>query len=521
MRFENEHTIRKVILSKREREFHYKYEKAIESVKSQFGRKYFMIIDGKKVKSTNFVHTSPIDTRIVLGHFPLGTAKHVEAAVEAAKMAFPKWAKTDYKYRIKVCRSAADIIASRKFELAAWVSYENGKNRYEAIADVDEAIDFIRYYSNEMERNNGFIVQTRDDADRNEKNKSQMKPYGVWGIITPFNFPAAIMVGMSIAALLTGNTVVLKPASDTPVIGYLFTEIMKMAGLPNGVLNFVTGFGETIGNALLENKDVDGIAFTGSKQVGYKMMKKSNKVKYRPFIAEMGGKNPVIVTKNADIHKAVDGVLNAAFGFSGQKCSACSRIYVQKDIKDAFMKRLVQTTKNLTVGNPLERGVFMGPLINSKAYSNYQRYVIKALKDGKVGGAIKNTGDFKYGYYIEPTIVDGLPKSHSLFRDELFVPILCVAEYDSFKEAVNLCNDSDYGLTAGIYSNKKQEIDSFLNEIKAGVIYINRDTSATTGAMVGSQPFVGWRSSGTTGKGAGGPYYLTQFMHEQSQTIVE
>ena len=523
MEFENEHTLRKFLMSKGEEKYHDSYEEAIKNVKSQFAKKYTMIIDGKDIKSSkNFVHTSPIDTRIILGYFPSGTPKHVQAAIKAARSSFEKWSKTDYKYRIEIFRSAANIIAKQKFELAAWISYENGKNRYEAIADVDEAIDFIRYYSEEMERNNGFIIQTKS-ADKNENSKSVMRPYGVWAVIAPFNFPAAILVGMSSGALITGNTVVLKSASDTPIIGYLFAQIMREAGLPDGVLNFITGSGVTIGKAIVESQDIAGIVFTGSKDVGYTMLKESNKVKPRPIIAEMGGKNPVIVTENADIDKAVEGTLKAAFGYSGQKCSACSRVYVQKDVKNVFVQGLVQKAKSLPIGNPLEsNNTFMGPLINSKAYNNYQKFAKIAFRDGRilVGGVVRRTGDFKYGYYVEPTIVDGLPKDHFLFKEELFVPILCISQYEDFKEALNLCNESNYGLTAGIYSNKKEEIETFLDNIEAGVVYVNRAVSATTGAMVGCQSFGGWKDSGTTGKGTGGPYYLTQFMQEQSQTIV-
>jgi 1-pyrroline-5-carboxylate dehydrogenase len=522
MDFENEHTIRKFVISKREESFHHRYEEAIKQVKSQFGRKYTMIIDGRNIgTSKTFVHTSPIDTRIILGYFPHGTTKYVQNAVKAAKRSFQKWRRTDYKNRIEVCRSAAHIITKQKFELAAWISYENGKNRYEAISDVDEAIDFIKYYCEEMETNNGFMVRTRK-AEANESSRSVLKPYGVWGVITPFNFPSAILVGMSIGALITGNTVVLKPASDTPIIGFLFVEIMKEAGLPDGVLNFITGPGETIGRAIVESKDIAGIVFTGSKEVGYSMIK-SNKINSRPMIVELGGKNPTIVTETANIDKAVEGVLKAAFGYSGQKCSACSRVYIHKDVKDVFVKRLIHRTKSLPIGNPLESNVFVGPLINSKAYNNYQKFTKIASRDGKifVGGSVRNNGDLKYGYYVEPTIVDDLPKNHRLFREELFVPILCVAQYDALEEGLTLCNDSDYGLTAGIYSGKKEEIETFLDNIEAGVVYVNRASSATTGAMVGCQSFGGWKASGITGKGTGGPYYLAQFMREQSQTIAE
>ena len=523
MKYENENTLRKFMMSKGEEAFHSRYEEAIENIKSEFGRRYTMIIDDKNVEpsSETFVHTSPIDTRIVLAYFPSGTAKHTEDAIKAAKKAFESWSKTDYNKRIEVCRNAVDIMIRRKFELAAWISYENGKNRYEAIGDVDEAIDFIRYYSEEMEKNNGFIIQTKS-AYPNEKSKSVMKPYGVWGVISPFNFPIAILVGMSIGALITGNTIVLKPSSDTPIIGYKFAEIMKEAGLPAGVLNFITGSGSIIGKAIVDSKDVAGIVFTGSREIGYRITKDFSKVKPRQVIAELGGKNPVIVTENADLDKAIEGILKAAFGYSGQKCSACSRVYIQKSIKEKFVKKRVERTKNLSIGNPLESDNFMGPLINSNAYKNYQKYSEVAFRDGNVviGGSTKKDGDFKYGYYVEPTIVDNLPKNHRLFREELFMPILCVADYDEFDEVLGLCNQSHYGLTAGIYSNRKQEVKMFLDNIEAGVVYVNRDISATTGAMVGCQSFGGWKDSGTTGKGAGGPYYLTQFMREQSQTCV-
>jgi 1-pyrroline-5-carboxylate dehydrogenase len=255
MVFENEHTLHKFMVSKGEEAFHDRYEEAIENIKSEFGRRYTMIIDDKNVKSSEtFVHTSPMDTRIVLAYFPSGTAKHTRNAIKAAKETFESWGKTDYNKRIELCRNAVDIMVRRKFELAAWISYENGKNRYEAIGDIDEAIDFIRYYSEQMEKNNGFIVQTKS-AYPNEKSKSVMKPYGVWGVISPFNFPAAILVGMSIGALITGNTIVLKPSSDAPIIGYKFAEIMKEAGLPAGVLNFITGSGSKIGKTIVGSED--------------------------------------------------------------------------------------------------------------------------------------------------------------------------------------------------------------------------------------------------------------------------
>ncbi len=520
--FENEHTLRRFMTEKAEGQFHDMYESALEQIRKEFGRKYPMIIGGKEVRTSSTVaHTSPIDTRIVLGHLPVGSASHARQAIAEAKKVFGDWSRRPYKERVQICRSAAGIMTRRKFELAAWISYENGKNRYEAIADVDEAIDFLRYYSEEVEKNEGFEVAMKS-AQPNERSRSVMKPRGVWGVIAPFNFPAAILVGMSSGAIITGNTTVVKPSSNTPIIAFKFAEILREAGLPDGVFNLVIGSGSKVGGELVRNKDVAGIVFTGSRDVGYRMTREFSKERPRPLIAELGGKNPAIVTETADIGKAVDGVMKAAFGYSGQKCSACSRVYVHKKVRDEFMKRLVEKTKSLPVGNPLDTNTFVGPLANQDAYKKYQQYVRIANKDGKilVGGSTIKDGDLKHGYYVQPTIVAGLPKKHRLFKEEMFVPILCVTDYEKFDDAIKLANDSDYGLTAGIFSGKQEEIKEFLDCIEAGVVYVNRQASATTGAMVGCQPFGGWKDSGTTGRGTGGPHYLTQFMREQSQTII-
>lgn len=520
IKFENEDTFGKFLRSGKEHDFHKKYEEAITMIRSQFGRKYTMLIDGRPVRTTKWLaHTSPIDTRLVLGYFPKGDSSHVQRAIGAAKKAFENWRQTKYQDRVRILRNAADNMIERKFELSAWITFENGKNRYEALADVDEAIDFIRYYSLQMEHNDGFIVET-NSAYVDERSKSVMKPYGVWGIISPFNFPAALTVGMCTGALITGNTVVLKPASDTPIIGYIFTEILKQTGLPDGALNFVTGNGEIVGKAIVESEDVAGIAFTGSKEVGDIIIGGSRKAKSRVITAELGGKNPVVVTESANINEAVEGVLKGAFSYSGQKCSATSRVYIHKTIKNNFTKILVQKTESLSTGDPVNPKTMIGPLINSNAYEKYKKFSKLAFNDGNVliGGKVKNDGESRHGYYVEPTIVDGLSKDSRLLREELFVPILCIIEYESFGKALDQCNEIQYGLTAGIYSSNKKEIETFLDNIEAGVVYANRSRGATTGAMVGCQSFGGWKASGTSGKGTGGPYYLTQFLREQSQT---
>ncbi len=525
--FENEHTLHQFFVEKAEGQFHDRYERALEAARSEFGKKYSMIIGGRQVVTAKTVpHVSPIDTRLVLGYMPVGSITHARQAIASAKKAFEKeqngWGKTEWQERVKIFRKAADIMSERKFELAAWVSYENGKNRYEAIGDVDEAIDFVRYYAEEMERNNGFEVSMKS-AQPNERSKSVMKPYGIWGVIAPFNFPAAILTGMTTAALITGNTVVVKPSSDAPIIAFKIIQIFQEAGLPDAVVNLIFGSGSNMGTEIVKNRDVAGIVFTGSREVGYSMGRQFSSEKPRPLIAELGGKNPAIVTETADLGKAVDGVMKAAFGYSGQKCSACSRVYVHRKVKDEFLSRLVEKTKNLPVGNPLEQNIFMGPVVNERAFKKYQQYARLAHRDGKVlvGGHVQKDGDLKHGYYVTPTIVIGLAKKHRLFYEEMFVPILCVMDYEKFDDALRLANDVDYGLTAGIFTKNQDEVKKFLDHIEAGVVYVNRQASATTGAMVGCQPFGGWKDSGSTGKNTGGPHYLTQFMREQSQTISE
>jgi 1-pyrroline-5-carboxylate dehydrogenase len=519
--FENEHTLRHFTAEKAEGQFHDRYERALEGARSEFGARYPMLIGGKEVRTASFAtHVSPIDTRIVLGYTPSGTARHAQLAIATAKKAFEQWGRSDWRDRVRIFRKAADVMSEKKFELAAWVSYENGKNRYEAIGDVDEAIDFVRYYADQLEANNGFETGMKS-AQPNEKSKSVMKPYGVWGVIAPFNFPAAILTGMTTAALITGNTAVVKPSSDAPIVAFKIMRAFLKAGVPAGALNVVFGPGGTVGGEMVKSKDVSGIVFTGSREVGYRMSQEFGRDRPRPLIAELGGKNPALVTETADLDKAVDGVLKAAFGYSGQKCSACSRVFVHKKIRDEFLRRLADKAKSLPVGNPLEQNMFMGPLINEDAYKKYQQYARLADRDGKVlvGGYVRKDGELKHGYYVEPTIVTGLPRNHRLFREELFVPILCVGDYEKFDDALRMCNDSDYGLTAGIFSGRDEEVKKFLDHIEAGVVYVNRQASATTGAMVGCQPFGGWKDSGTTGRGTGGPHYLTQFLREQSQTI--
>jgi 1-pyrroline-5-carboxylate dehydrogenase len=521
MVFLNERTYLKAVEGGKVDEFHVLYEAAIEKVKGDFGQEHPIWIDGEEVRSKGgtFEDRSPNDQRILLGLFQKGTKADAKKAVESAKRAFPAWAGTDYKERARIFLSAADLISGRKFYVAALMSFENGKNRTEAIADVDEAIDLIRWYAGELVANNGFEKEMGRYV-ANERTKSVLKPYGVWAVIAPFNFPFAITAGMTAGAVLAGNTAVLKPASDTPYMALVLYDALIEAGLPPGVLNFVTGPGSTVGQELVDNPDVDGFVFTGSREVGLSAFRTFTAEFPKPIISEMGGKNATIVTAKANLDKAAEGVARAAFGYGGQKCSACSRVLVQKNVKDEFMKKLVAYTEKLRVGDPMLRDTFMGPVINEDAYEKYQKVAAVARKDGEVliGGNARKESDLRHGFYVEPMIVDGLPLDHRFLKEELFIPVLAVATFESFDEAIEISNSTDYGLTGGIFSNDQHELDEFFRRAETGTVYANRTMGATTGAIVGAQPFVGWKMSGISGKGAGGHYYLQQFMREQTQT---
>ncbi len=521
MTFENENTFSRMKNAGKENEFHSRYEQAVANVRKGLGASHTLFIGGKGVTSTStFEVRSPSDRNVVVGAFQSSSKKEVAMAVEAASASFDKWSRTDYKKRVAVVLRAAEIAEKRKFELAALMSIENGKNRYESVADVDEAIDFMRYYSELMTINKGYRLQM-GSSSAVESNVSVLKPYGVWGVISPFNFPLAISTGMSTGAIITGNTAVLKPASTTPTLSYMLHEIYREAGLPAGVLNFITGPGGTVGNELVTNGGVAGIAFTGSREVGLSSMRRFTEKTFKPFIAELGGKNVVIVTAKADVDKAVEGTAKAAFGYGGQKCSAASRVLVNSKLKNEFVKKLVAFTKTIRIGDPTVKDTYLGPLITSEAVSKYEAAVLDANESGKVlaGGRVLRDGALARGNFVEPTVVDGLPFDNRLFTEELFLPFLVVGEIDTLDEGLEIANSVDYGLTSGIFSSDQKELEEFFSSIQAGVSYSNKQGGATTGAMVGAQPFVGWKMSGSTGKGAGGLYYLTQFMREQTQSM--
>lgn len=503
-------------------DFHRAFDDALGQVNRRLGGVHPMFVEGKprKARAGAFPDTAPADTRVVLGKFQRGDREDARKAIEAAAAVYPGWRDLGWRQRVGLLRRAAEQMTRRQYEFAALLSLEVGKNRFEAIAEVSEAIDLILYYCAQMEENRGY--ERPMGGTGSEETRSLLKPYGVWAVVAPFNFPLALATGMAAGALVAGNTVVFKPASDTPMAGLCLYEVLRDAGLPPGVFQFITGPGQTVGLELIRNAGVDGFIFTGSKVVGLKIYHHFAQTIPKPCIAEMGGKNPAIVMPSASLDDAVEGVMRSAFGMGGQKCSACSRLYLHKDVYKPFLDRLVDRTAALQIGDPTARDTFLGPLINAAAVKKYVGAVRLAQKQGRVvyGGNVLTDRDFARGFFVEPAIVDRAPRDSRLFQDEFFAPVLAVAEVKSLDEAIKLSNDSEYGLTAGIFTRDDLERARFFNEIEAGVTYCNRRGGATTGAWPGVQSFGGWKGSGSSGKSALGPYYVAQFMREQSQTVI-
>jgi len=507
-------------------ELHTRFEEALVKAKANLGKEYGLIINGEeRFSEEKFEDHSPVNTDVVLGVFQKGTAKDADEALAAARKAFPMWSHMKWQDRVALVRRAADILDERLFEVGAAMAMEVGKNRMEALGDVAETADLIRYSCYQMEKNDGYVVEMGRDplVGYTARNVSVLRPYGVWLVISPFNFPAALTGGPAGAALVAGNTIVIKPATDTPWTVRLLAECFRDAGLPDGVFNFVTGPGRTLGQALIDSPEVDGATFTGSFDVGMKIYRDfANGSFVRPTILELGGKNPAIVTRHADLERAAIGIVRSAFGLQGQKCSACSRVYIEEPVYDELVDRLVDLTNKLKIGDPTDRSVYLGPVVNKSSYQDYKDFTEELSQSGRIltGGKVLTEGEFGKGYFCSPTLVADLPYSHRLWKYEMFLPITTVGKVGSLDEAMQMANDVNYGLTAGFYGNK-EEAAWFFDKIEAGVTYANRPQGATTGAWPGFQPFGGWKGSGSSGKNGGGHYYVPLYMHEQIQTTIE
>jgi len=508
-------------------ELHTGFDKSVETLKSNLGAEYGMIINGKDVfADEKYEDHSPVNTDWVLAVMQKGNATHAQEAVAAARAASPNWSRTPWQERVKLVRKAASIIEERIFDLGAAMALEVGKNRMESLGDVQETADLMYYSALMMEENGGFIKEMGRDplVGYQARNVSVLKPYGVWLVVSPFNFPFALTGGPTGAALVAGNTVVIKPATDTAWIVRLYAECLRDAGFPEGVVNFVTGPGSTLGQALVDHPDVDGATFTGSFDVGMGLYRSFANGKYvRPVILELGGKNPAIVSKHADLEHAATGIVRSAFGLQGQKCSAASRVLAEEPVYDELVSRLKDMTDKLVIGDPTEKQVYLGPVINKSSYNDFKNFTEEIDQAGGrflTGGKVKTGGIFDKGYYCEPTFVTDLPYSHRLWKHEMFVPITTIGKVKNMDEAMQIANDVNYGLTAGFYGSD-EEVEWFFDNIEAGVTYANRPQGATTGAWPGFQPFGGWKGSGASGKNGGGLYYVQLYMHEQIQTLIK
>ncbi|HZB88821.1 MAG TPA: L-glutamate gamma-semialdehyde dehydrogenase [Terracidiphilus sp.] len=491
-----------------------KMRDALAFVRSHLGREYDLIIGGDRIRTEGKIKSlNPARPAEVVGIHQKAGAEHAEQAMQAALRAFEFWSRTSVGDRTSLLFGAAEIIRARKFEFCAWLTFEVGKNWAEADADVAETIDFLDFYAREALR---LAEATTPIQMPGERNELIYIPLGVGAVIPPWNFPFAIMAGMTTAAIVTGNTVILKPSSDSPTIAAKFIEVLEEAGMPGGVVNFCPGSGATFGNAIVEHPKTRFIAFTGSKSVGLEIHERAAKTQpgqiwIKRTVLEMGGKDSILVCADTDVDTAVEGVVASAFGFSGQKCSACSRAIVEAPIYDAFVEKLRARVAQLTVGDPAENPS-MGPVVNKAAMESIQGYIASGLKEGRLiaGGHAVSTPEG--GYFLEPTVIADVAPDAVISLEEIFGPVLAVIKVASFAEGLKVANNTEYGLTGAIYTDNRDQLDVARREYHVGNLYLNRKC---TGAMVGAHPFGGFNMSGTDSK-AGGPDYLLLFTQAKS-----
>jgi acyl-CoA reductase-like NAD-dependent aldehyde dehydrogenase len=507
-------------------QLHTSFDAAVERVRARLGGRHSLYIGGvDRPAQRYFLKTNPADSGEVLGEFPAASAQDAADAMQAAAAAWQGWRRTPAAERAALLQRVSRLIEERVYELAAALTLEVGKNRMEALAEVQETADFFSLYAADFERSGGFDRPLPDDplTAYHSHNRSVLKPYGVWVVIAPFNFPLALAGGPTAAALITGNTVVLKGATATPWAGRLLADCVRDAALPPGVFNYLSGHGEEVGATLVSHPLTAGATFTGSHEVGMRIARSLQGAPVpRPCIAEMGGKNACIVTCAADLERAASGIVRSAFGMGGQKCSALSRLYAHREVAEPLLERLLQELAQIRIGDPTRREHWLGPVTTQAAYDNYARYVAQLRTGGArvvSGGEHLREGTFARGFFVRPTIAEA-PLEHPLWSEEMFLPIVMVQRVSSNDEAMALMNRSALGLTAGFYGGA-DEVGWFQENAEAGVTYANRPQGATTGAWPGYQAFGGWKGSGNTGKAIGSFYYLPQYMREQSQTVVE
>lgn len=489
---------------------------ALKKVESELGRDYPLVIGGERVMTEDKITSiNPANKTEVVGRVAKANKELAERAMKTADEAFRTWSRTSPEARADILFRAAAIVRRRKHEFSAWLVKEAGKPWREADADTAEAIDFMEYYGRQMLKlKDGIPVESRPG----ETNRFFYIPLGVGVVISPWNFPFAIMAGTTVASLVTGNTVLLKPASATPVVAYKFVEVLEEAGLPAGVLNYIPGSGAEVGDYLVDHPRTRFISFTGSRDVGIRIYERAAKVHpgqiwLKRVIAEMGGKDGIIVDKEADLELAAQSIVASAFGYSGQKCSACSRAIIVEDVYDQVLNRVVELTKQLNVGDPAEQATFMGPVIDQGAYNKIMEYIEIGKQEGRLmtGGE----GDDAKGFFIQPTVFADVDPNARIMQEEIFGPVVAFAKARDFDHALEIANNTEYGLTGAVISRNRANLEKARHEFHVGNLYFNR---GCTGAIVGYQPFGGFNMSGTDSK-AGGPDYL--ILHMQAKTVSE
>lgn len=492
-------------------------QEALRFVESQLGHEYPMILGGSRVHAAEKIRSSnPARPAQLIGLHQEAEAEHVEQAVRAAAKAFASWKSVPVPERAALLRRAAQLLRERKLEFCAWLTFEVGKNYAEADADVAECIDFLEFYAREALRLDHAETPIQFSGERNQL---RYLPLGVGAVIAPWNFPLAILCGMTVAAVVTGNTVVMKPSVDAPTIAVRLLMLLEEAGMPEGVVNLLQGSGELAGQTLVEHSEVRFISFTGSKKVGLDVHERA--AKQRPgqrflkrTVLELGGKDAIIVDNDCDMDAAVEGVVASAFGFNGQKCSACSRAIVSTHIYDVFLDRLRDRIAEIKQGDPADNFA-MGPVISETAYKRVLDYIAIGKAEGRLltGGAPLESET--NGWYVQPTVIADVAPTARVAQEEIFGPLLAVIRSESFPESLEIANDTEYGLTGAIYSNSRERLDVAAEQFHVGNLYLNRKC---TGAMVGAHPFGGFNLSGTDSK-AGGPDYLLLFT--QGKSIAE
>ncbi|HMF57771.1 MAG TPA: L-glutamate gamma-semialdehyde dehydrogenase [Pyrinomonadaceae bacterium] len=490
---------------------------AIEKVRSELGREYPLVIGGERI-TTEKKHESynPAKRTEVVGRFQKATEELAQRAVETAYETFTTWRKTRPEQRADLLFRVASLLRERKAEMSAWMIHEVGKTWAEADGDTAEAIDFCEYYGREMLR---YAQPAPLTKVQGEDNRLEYIPLGVGVVIPPWNFPLAIMAGMTAASFVTGNTVVLKPSSDAPTIAYKFFELLEEAGMPPGVVNFMTGSGAEVGDTIVDHPKTRYVAFTGSKEIGLRITERASKVPegqiwIKRVVAEMGGKDAIIVDADANLDDAATGVVQSAFGFQGQKCSACSRAIIHRDVYEFMIESISRKTAKIKVGDPADHATTMSAVINEKAFKTINDYIEKAKSEG--GRVVAGGGsDGEQGFFIEPTVIADVKAGDTIEQEEIFGPVLAVIPARDFDDALRIANDTEYGLTGAVYTSDPEKIERARSEFHVGNLYINRKC---TGALVGAHPFGGFNMSGTDSK-AGGPDYLGLFL--QAKVVAE